>query len=142
MNTRCKSKRLLLALSGALTLGSLAGAAPADAGYRHGWGGYHDDVVHRPVVRRVVVVDRPVSIAHAPSSWWSGHIIRATGMVGASAWSTGRGDGMAAGMIVRAAGSLSVISAIEAIEPVILKARVRLRSAAHCMTATSTAPLA
>ena len=60
MNTRCKSKRLLLALSSALTLGSLAGATPAYAGYRHGWGGYHDDVVHRRVVRRVVVVERPV----------------------------------------------------------------------------------
>jgi hypothetical protein len=43
-------------LSGLLTLGALVGAAPVDAGYRRGWGGYHDDVVYR----RVVVVERPV----------------------------------------------------------------------------------
>jgi hypothetical protein len=39
-------------------------------------------------------------------------------MVGASAWTIGRDDGIAAGMIVRAAGSLSAICAIEAVEPV------------------------
>ena len=61
MNTSCTSKRPFLALSGLLTLGSLVGAAPVDAGYRPGWGGYHDEVVvHQRVERRVVVVERPV----------------------------------------------------------------------------------
>ena len=65
MSTRFKMTRLLFALSGTLFLGSLPGAAPADAGYRYGHGGYRDDfvyerVVRRPVVRRVVIVERPV----------------------------------------------------------------------------------
>ncbi len=66
MNTQRKSKHLLFALPGALLLGLSASAAPAHAGYRYGYGGYDDDdvvyerVVRRPVVRRVVVVERPV----------------------------------------------------------------------------------
>ena len=68
MSTQLKIKRLLFALSGVLLLGLSTGAAPADAGYRYGYGGYDDDdddvvyerVVRRPVVRRVVIVERPV----------------------------------------------------------------------------------
>ncbi len=68
MSTQLKIKRLLLTLLGVLFLGSLAGAAPSDAGYRYGYSGYDDDdddilyerVVRRPVVRRVVIVERPV----------------------------------------------------------------------------------
>ncbi len=64
MSTRFRMTRLLLALSGTLFLGALSGAAPADAGYRYGYGGYRDvvyeRVVRRPVVRRVVIVERPI----------------------------------------------------------------------------------
>lgn len=65
MKTSPRLKRALLALSGSLLLGAFAGAAPADAGHRHGYGGYRHvvverHVVRRPVVRRVVIVERPV----------------------------------------------------------------------------------
>ncbi len=66
MIARSKIKTTLMALSGAIFLGAFAQAAPVQARHWDGWGGYdrhvvvHRHVVRRPVVRRVVYVDRPV----------------------------------------------------------------------------------
>ncbi len=64
MITRSKIKKIALALSGAVLAGTLAAAAPAEAGHRAGWGAHRHVIVHRPVayrpvVRRVVTVHRP-----------------------------------------------------------------------------------
>lgn len=66
MISRSKIKNAFIALSGAILLGSLIQAAPAEARHWHGWGGYdrhvivHRHVVHRPAIRRVVHLHRPV----------------------------------------------------------------------------------
>jgi hypothetical protein len=61
MSAHPKFKNFIIALTGAVLAGSLAWAVPAEAGYQ---GGYRDVVVYRhvvqrPVVRRVVIVERP-----------------------------------------------------------------------------------
>ena len=76
MTARSKLRNTLLVLSGAVLFGSLAQAGPAEAGHRDGWGGYgrhvvfHRHEIRRPVVRRVVVVERPLySRRHRGYGW-------------------------------------------------------------------------
>ncbi len=91
MKTASKIKHLLFALSGALLFGSVATTAPAEAGYRYGWGGHrhvvYRHVVRRPIVRRVVVVHRPyvyyrrpvvrrVVVVERPVIYWPRPVIR------------------------------------------------------------------
>ncbi len=67
MIARSKIKKTILALSGTICLGVFAQAAPVQARHWDGWGGYdrhvvvYRHVVHRPVARRVVYVrSRPI----------------------------------------------------------------------------------
>lgn len=80
MSVRFTFKKTLLAISGAILVGSLAQAAPAEARHRDGRGGHdrravvHRYEVHRPVVRRVVVVERPYYPRVRRGYGWRHHV--------------------------------------------------------------------